>query len=169
MDWWESDSSINSLKITATPSQHFSGRNPFNKDDTLWASWVIAGNKYKIFFSGDSGYNTHFKTIGEKHGPFDLTLLENGQYNKNWIRVHMLPEQALQAHLELKGKILMPIHWGAFNLSIHDWTEPVERLLKAAEKNNVKTLTPMIGDTWKYGDELPAEKWWLKHLKKERK
>ncbi len=165
LDWWRETVTAKGLRIAAAPAQHFSGRKFFNGNDTLWASWVIIGRKHRVFFSGDSGYNPSFKKIGEKYGPFDVTLMENGQYNKNWERVHMLPEQTLQAHLDVRGKILIPIHWGAYNLSIHDWTEPVERILKAAAKNRVTVATPRIGQTWKYGDAVPVARWWPDILK----
>jgi len=160
LDWWQQTTTAKGLRIAAAPAQHFSGRNPFSRNDTLWASWAIMGTKHRVFFSGDSGYNPAFKEIGFEYGPFDVTLMENGQYNKSWERVHMLPEQSLQAHIDVQGKVMLPIHWGAYNLSIHDWTEPVERLLKAAAKSKVVVATPRIGHTWKYGEAVPVARWW---------
>ncbi len=168
LDWWQQTTTAKGLKVAAAPAQHFSGRNPFNRNDTLWASWAIMGKKHRVFFSGDGGYTPAFKEIGFEYGPFDVTLMENGQYNKAWQRVHMLPEQSLQAHIDVRGKVMIPVHWGAYNLSIHDWTEPVERLLKAAAGTKVRVATPRIGETWTYGDALPAVKWWLDISKKKR-
>lgn len=168
LDWWYETELPGGLTIAATPSQHFSGRGLFNRDSTLWASWAIIGKKRRVFFSGDSGYTEEFKEIGKKYGPFDITLMENGQYNEQWQDVHMLPEESLQAHIDLKGKVMLPIHWGAYNLSVHDWYEPVERLQKAAINKNVVIATPRIGGSVVYGKSIPVAKWW-KGLKGEKK
>ncbi|MCP4137578.1 MAG: hypothetical protein GY754_41810 [bacterium] len=168
LDWWQETKTIKGLKIAATPSEHFSGRGLFDTYETLWASWVIKGNKHRVFYSGDSAYTPAFKKIGQKYGPFDITLMENGQYNERWEHVHMLPEQSLQAHLDLRGKVMIPVHWGAYNLSFHDWFEPVERLLKAAEKHPVTIATPRIGETVVYDKYIPTAYWWLNQGKKEK-
>lgn len=165
LDWWE-EASFEGLKLACTPSQHFSGRGLADRDQTLWCSWVIEGKAGKVFFSGDSGYFGGFKKIGEKYGPFDLTLLECGQYNLLWTEIHMLPEQTLQAHLDLKGEILIPIHWGAFQLSLHDWYEPVERLTAAAAKYSaVELATPIIGQSFKLNTTPPQKRWWKSYIK----
>ncbi len=162
MNWWDEKVLPGGLKIAATPSQHFSGRSLFNRNRTLWASWVIEGSKRKIFFSGDSGYTSEFRKIGNKYGPFDMTLIENGQYNEQWQNVHMLPEESLQCHIDLKGRVMIPVHWAAYNLSVHDWFEPVERLLKAGAHNpkSVKISTPAIGEKVVYGKNIPSARWW---------
>jgi L-ascorbate metabolism protein UlaG (beta-lactamase superfamily) len=122
---------------------------------------VIKGKKNKIFFSGDSGYDDHFKRIGEKYGPFDISLLECGQYNKDWIHYHMMPEQTAQAAADLNSKLFIPIHWGAFTLAHHDWFDPVERAVKKADELGQQVATPMIGETVILGDpDFPKEKWW---------
>ena len=113
-----------------------------------------------MFFSGDSGYFAGFKEIGERFGPFDLTFLESGAYNENWLDVHMLPEQTVQAHLDLRGKVLQPIHWGKFDLALHDWAEPIERLSAAAAENGVHLTTPAIGQVYVLLDPLPKTAWW---------
>ncbi|MGD8293238.1 MAG: MBL fold metallo-hydrolase, partial [Desulfobacterales bacterium] len=114
LDWWQEYRLDQNLMIAATPAQHFSGRGIFDRNETLWASWVIQTPFHKVFFSGDSGYFGGFKQIGEKYGPFDMTFIECGAYGKGWPKVHMFPEQTVQAHLDLKGNVLHPIHWGTF-------------------------------------------------------
>lgn len=160
LDWWQETRIRNTITITAAPAQHFSGRSPFKSNDTLWASWSIAGAKYKVFYSGDSGYNSHFKEIGKRLGPFDLAMMEDGQYNQSWERVHMMPEQTVQAFQDVRGKVLMPVHWGAFTLSVHTWDDPAERAVKAAESKNLAIVTPRIGQTWNFDSERPVERWW---------
>lgn len=144
LDWWNKIE-FNGLQLVCTSSQHFSGRN-FKRNQTLWCSWVIKGKSEKLFFSGDSGYFEGFKEIGERFGPFDLCMLECGQYNELWKEIHMLPEQTVQANIDLKGKMLMPIHWGAFSLSLHKWNEPVERLTKYAQ---IKKCTSIHTYDWR--------------------
>lgn len=158
LNWWES-SKFDNISFTATPSQHFSGRGLTNRNSTLWCSWVIKSDKYNLFFSGDSGYHKEFKEIGEKYGPFDLTLMECGQYNEAWSQIHMMPEETVQAHIDVKGKILMPIHWGAFKLSIHPWYEPIERAMKAADKERIAVISPKIGEVLDMTDPKNIE-WW---------
>jgi len=159
LDWWE-EANLGEITFISTPSRHFSGRGLFNKDSTLWCSWVIKDENTNIFFSGDSGYNKSFKDIGDKFGPFDLTFLECGQYNKAWSQIHMMPEETVQAHMDLRGGLLMPIHWGAFKLSGHPWQEPVERLLKKANSLDVLVTTPKIGETVILHKSVPTLKWW---------
>jgi len=145
LDWWDKTEWSDSLQFIATPSRHFSGRKGIDKDNTLWCSWVIKSGNSNVYYSGDSGYGDHFKQIGEKFGPFDLTMMECGQYNEGWPYIHMMPEQSVQAHVDLKGKTMVPIHWGKFNLSLHKWTEPLERAKKQAETLSVELLTPIPG------------------------
>ena len=134
LNWWDSKQ-IDGFKFICTPAQHFSGRKFNNSKQTLWSSWVIKTYSLNIYFSGDSGYDTHFKEIGEKFGPFDISLLECGQYNKLWPDVHMFPKETVKAGIDLKSKIIMPIHWGAFKLAMHSWNEPaIEVYNEAKEK-----------------------------------
>lgn len=160
LNWWE-ETQFEGLTFISTPSRHFSGRGLSNRDSTLWSSWIIRNEETSIFFSGDGGYSKAFKEIGDKFGPFDLTLLECGQYNEAWSDIHMMPEETAKAHLDLKGKLLMPIHWGAFKLSIHPWNEPVERLLKEADSLNINVTTPKIGETLILNKSEPTSKWWI--------
>jgi L-ascorbate metabolism protein UlaG (beta-lactamase superfamily) len=158
MDWWQ-ESEYNGLKFALTPARHFSGRG-LRRNLTLWGSWVIMNGEERLFFSGDSGYFDGFKEIGEKYGPFDITMLESGAYNTAWADVHMMPEETVQAHIDLRGKTLLPIHWAKFNLSIHSWTEPIERLLAAAQKNNVQVVTPVQGDGFAISKAPKPNFWW---------
>ena len=161
LDWWE-ETPLGDLRIVATPSQHFSGRTLKDRAKTLWAGWVIQSKSVKVFFGGDSGYFSGFKKIGETYGPFDLTLTDSAQYNSQWPIVHMTPEQSVQAHKDLKGKVHMPIHWSGFTLSLHPWNEPPERALVAAEKEKVNMITPIIGQRFDVINDRPREKWWRK-------
>ena len=160
LDWWQEYQFDENLMIAATPAQHFSGRGLTDRNQTLWASWVVRTPFHKIFFSGDSGYFEGFKQIGETYGPFDMTFMECGAYNASWSQVHMFPEQTVQAHLDLGGKVLHPIHWGTFNLALHPWYEPMERLVAAAAAAHVEVATPIVGDTTIFGTRIPNSKWW---------
>ncbi|WP_397355711.1 MBL fold metallo-hydrolase [Paenibacillus sp. N3.4] len=159
-DWWD-EFVFEGLTMACTPANHFSGRSLTDRGATLWCSWVIKGNYSSIFFSGDSGYASHFKKIGDQYGPFDLTLMECGQYDIRWADIHMIPEETVQAHLDVKGKLLIPIHWGAFTLAMHDWRDPVERAIKAAEAKQVQIATPKIGQTVSvHASQYPRSAWW---------
>lgn len=161
MDWWQKWQFDSALTIVFTPTQHFSGRGLTDRNETLWGSFVVIGPHHKIFYGGDSGYFDGFKVIGQQFGPFDITFLECGAYNaQDWPDIHMLPEQTIQAHLDLRGKILHPIHWGTFNLGLHAWDEPMKRAIKAAAKNNVRLATPIVGQSVIYPDQIPADHWW---------
>ncbi|WP_374949985.1 MBL fold metallo-hydrolase [Mucilaginibacter sp.] len=144
VDWGDSVM-IGDCNITATPSRHFSGRGIFNRNETLWASFVIKGPQHNIFYGADSGWFPGFADIGEAFGPFDLTMLEIGAYGSNWPDIHMGPDNASNAHLALKGKIMMPIHWGTFNLALHAWYEPAERLVEFGKQKNIELFLPEPG------------------------
>jgi len=159
LDWWEGKSH-NSLKLIATPSRHFSGRSFMDRNKTLWASWVILGTEDRVFFSGDSGYFPGFKEIGHKYGPFDVTMLESGAYNKAWADIHMMPEETVKAHQDLQGKVLLPIHWGKFNLALHPWEEPVQRLIKRARELSIDVTTPQLGESFSPNQDHPQTHWW---------
>ena len=164
LDWTQSVA-VGSLRITATPSQHFSGRSLFDRNRTLWASWVIDSRPAglaprKLFFSGDSGYFPGFRRIGEQHGPFDLTLVETGAWNDMWPGMHMTPEESVQAHLDLRGQVMMPVHNGTFELAFHPWAEPFERVSRAAKQQGVRLATPVMGQVMSLGGEVPQPIWW---------
>lgn len=159
-NWWD-EAEFMDLKFTCVPARHFSGRSLNNRFSTLWAGWVITSNDKKIYFSGDSGYGPHFKEIGDRLGPFDFAMLECGQYNERWKQIHMLPEETAQAALDVKAKVMMPIHWGAFRLAFHSWDDPVVRVTKKAEELGVKVATPQIGERIEVGERnYPDTKWW---------
>ncbi len=160
--WWETVK-MGDFSFVCTPAQHFSGRGLSDRGATLWASWVIKSSLHSIFFSGDSGYGTHFKEIGDKYGPFDIALMECGQYNENWPEIHMMPEETVQAAIDIKSLVAMPIHWGAFTLALHSWTDPVERMRQKANALNLPITTPKIGEQFIIGNRdegYPIEKWW---------
>lgn len=160
-DWWQ-NSEIGKLNFISTPAQHFSGRGLSDRAKTLWSSWVIKSKTVSIFFSGDSGYGDHFAEIGDKYGPFDLAMLESGQYNTIWPQVHMFPEEAVRAGLDLKAKKIMPIHWGAFKLSNHTWKDPINRFLKTANEFHVTVVVPAIGEPFSIRDSTEINsQWWI--------
>ncbi|MFH1321659.1 MAG: MBL fold metallo-hydrolase [Bacteroidota bacterium] len=160
LDWWEA-STLEGIELVCTPTRHFSGRRLTNRFATQWCSWVIKGNEQNVYYSGDSGYFPGFKEIGAKYGPFDLTFIECGAYNERWSGIHMFPEQTVQAHMDVQGKVLIPIHWAKFNLSLHPWKEPVQRATIDAQKNAVTLITPQIGEVFNL--DTPAGSWW-EHL-----
>ena len=168
LDWWQSVT-LEGIEFVATPAQHFSGRGLFDRDETLWASWVINSSQRKVFFSGDSGYFPGFKQIGERYGPFDVTMIETGAYNDLWSDIHMNPEQSVQAHVDLKGQFMLPIHNSTFDLALHDWFEPLERALSASIKHNTQMLSPIFGQSVNFDDlttNNPRQyqrSWWLKN------
>ena len=164
LDWWDSYDFDDKLTITSTPSQHFSGRGLLDRDKTLWTSYVIATLDPNVYFSGDSGYFDGFKTIGEKYGPFDIAFMECGAYNLEWADVHMFPEETVQASLDLKAHFVWPIHWGTFNLALHDWFDPMKRVTQAAEAQGVRLLTPIFGQVVEYPGRMQTEKWWAPYL-----
>lgn len=159
LDWWE-DVVVDGVTITAVPSQHFSGRSLTDNQKTLWAAWIIKNKDANVFFGGDSGYFPGFKSIGDTFGPFDITLLDSGQYHDYWSEAHMTPEESVVAHNDLQGNMYMPIHWSAFTLALHDWTDPVERALEATKKHEIEMVTPMIGERFNILTERPNKKWW---------
>ncbi|QPF75581.1 hydrolase [Roseateles sp. DAIF2] len=158
-DWWQG-LQIGVLRLVATPAQHFSGRSLSDRNRTLWASWVLMTPEVRLFFSGDSGYFDGFKAIGERFGPFDLTMVETGAYNEDWPDVHMQPEESLQAHLDLGGRRLLPIHNGTFDLALHGWTEPFERIEALAAARDVALSTPRMGERLDLRAPLPGSAWW---------
>lgn len=166
LDWWQGYRFAD-IELIATPSQHFSGRGLSDKDKTLWASWVIRSEQQKLFFSGDSGYFSGFVEIGRRYGPFDLTMIETGAYNELWSEIHMHaqesvhPQESVQAHVDLQGRVMIPVHNGTFDLALHDWNEPMQLVSAAAEKAGVTLLQPQFGE--KVSLEKPetlSVSWW---------
>lgn len=159
-DWYEIAELGDGFAVHTAPARHFSGRG-FKRNGTLWSSFVLSAPGYKIYIGGDSGFDGHFKKMGALHGPFDLAILENGQYDKNWKYIHMMPEEVVQAAQDLGAKKLMAVHWGKFTLANHDWNEPITRVAKASTQKNVPLLTPMIGEAVNLKDSLHNfQPWW---------
>ncbi|WP_200947066.1 MBL fold metallo-hydrolase [Lysobacter sp. Root494] len=164
-DWWQG-TSIDGVQFTATPAQHFSGRGLFDGNRTLWASWTIIDAAHdnaaelRVFFSGDTGYFDGFKEIGRRFGPFDVTLMETGAYDPQWPYVHMQPEQTVQAHQDLRGRWLLPVHNGTFDLALHGWTEPFERVSALSAQRGIALATPRMGERLDLSAPRAATPWW---------
>lgn len=160
MDWWERKEITPGTSLTATPARHFSGRGLLRRDSSLWSSFVYENHGRKIYIGGDSGYGPHFKEIGEKYGPFDIAILESGQYNAQWPNIHMNPEEAVQAGADLGAKVIMPVHWGKFALAFHPWNEPPARAVKAAAEKGMRITLPRIGEQVILDVSYPDAHWW---------
>ncbi len=158
LDWWE-EALTPDIKITLTPTRHFSGRGARDRARSLWGGWVIASEQDRIYFSGDSGYGDHFKEVGNRLGPFDLGLMECGQYNDKWRQIHMTPEESVQAALDAGVQKAIPVHWAGFALALHTWTDPATRFNKEAQAKDLSVLFPRIGSIFNrdLDDDLP---WW---------
>ena len=160
--WGESAALAPDFTLTATPARHFSGRRfGLDQDATLWTSWVLRGSRHRVFFGGDSGpFAAAFRQVGEEHGPFDLTLLEIGAADPDWADIHMGPLGAIEAHQLLRGRVLLPLHWGTFNLAYHAWTAPAEEVVQAAAAAGVLLLLPRPGERVEVGDAPQVSYWW---------
>lgn len=163
LDWWEEAMFSDKLTLVATPSRHFSGRGLTDRNATLWASWSLIGGSRRVFFSGDSGYFPGFKEIGDRYGPFDFVMMECGAYNELWADIHLMPEQSAQAFRDLRGRVLMPIHWGKFNLALHPWKEPVQRLHAAMKGDQRIIAQPRVGQVFYIDRDIPTAKWWAEY------
>ncbi|MFC4507490.1 MULTISPECIES: MBL fold metallo-hydrolase [Streptomyces] len=163
LDWHEA-TEVGGLTLTATPARHFCGRGLRNTQHTLWASWVVAGEEHRIYHSGDTGYFEGFKDIGAEHGPFDTAMIQIGAYSDFWPDIHMTPEEGVRAHLDLQGGdpagVLLPIHWGTFNLATHAWADPGEWTKDAAEDVAQAVALPRPGEPFEPGGVLPTDAWW---------
>jgi len=160
-DWGENLEIKKDIQLFVEPARHFSGRG-LTRNKTLWVSYVLQTPSMKIYLGGDSGYDSHFAEIGNKHGPFDLVILENGQYNKSWPYIHMTPDQVLKAAKDLKAKQIFPVHSGKFSLSNHPWNEPLKMLTELNKNSNFSLVTPKIGEVVDIADTNQSfEQWWL--------
>jgi L-ascorbate metabolism protein UlaG (beta-lactamase superfamily) len=158
-DWWN-DAMLEDIQITFTPTRHFSGRGLTDRAKCLWGGWAFRTEKESIWFSGDSGYGQHFKTIGERLGPFDFAFMECGQYNDDWRPIHMFPDESVQAALDAQVKKAMPVHWSGFALSYqHKWAEPADEFVKFSKEKSLDYLLPPLGKLFTYSDIIQDE-WW---------
>jgi len=163
MDWWQA-TDLNGIKLTLTPARHFSGRRLGNNNSTLWGGWMVEAPEQRVYFSGDSGYGPHFKQIGKRFGPIDIALVEAGQYNTRWQAIHMLPNESVQAAKDLNAGIMMPVHWGAFTLSLHPWAEPAEQTTLLAQQQGQAIVIPRIGELMQLLNEpIAREAWWQQY------
>lgn len=159
---WDQSARVDDLTLICLPARHFSGRFA-NRNTTLWASWGLIGPSRRVYFGGDTGYTKSFAQIGADHGPFDLTLMPIGAYHTAWPDIHMNPEEAVRAHLDVTNSgsgLLVPIHWGTFRLAPHPWAEPVERLLVAADAAQVQVAIPEPGQRLDPATPLRFNPWW---------
>lgn len=163
LDWWK-QTHLGDLQLACVPARHDSGRSVFLNDrqSTLWCGWSIRGSSKSVFYSGDSGLHDGFREVGERLGPFDISLIEIGAYDALWSDHHMGPEQAVMAHRLVKAKVMLPVHWATFKLAPHSWTEPIERLLVAAKEASVAVTLPKPGQSFEPDSPLLAERWWPK-------
>ncbi len=160
MDWWE-QLNIKGVAIHCTPARHYSGRKSMD-NSTLWASWMIKGPSHSAYFSGDTGYAPHFKTIRERLGAPELALIKIGAYGDTWLDIHMNPEAAVQAHQDLGATTMLPVHWATFNLAYHDWAEPILRTVAASKAQGVQMVAPRVGEKFEFGRPFENTAWWLK-------
>ncbi len=156
---WDQTHEVAGLRLTCTEARHFSGRS-LGSNTTLWSSWVVAGERERVYFGGDSGWTPAFDDIGAAHGPFGLTVLPIGAYDARWRDVHMDPDEALRAHAQLRGDTLLPIHWATFDLAFHEWSDPAEWVARAAAEAGVRLALPTPGGRFVVGEDLPTEPWW---------
>ncbi len=159
INWGEHNQVQPSLTISAHPTRHFSGRG-ISRYKTLWSSFVLEWEEYRIYVGGDSGYSSEFKRLGNQYGPFDIVFLECGQYGKYWPQIHMTPEETVQAAMDMKAKVLFPVHWGKFVLSTHPWNESIKRVTAEATKKDQKYVSPRIGEAYILGESFKQKDWW---------
>jgi L-ascorbate metabolism protein UlaG (beta-lactamase superfamily) len=161
MEWWQRRT-LGGVEFVCTPTRHYSGRGLSDRSATLWSSWSVLGPRHRIYYSGDTGYSTHFAEIGSRLGPFDIAFVKIGAYGPGaaWLDIHMSPEQAVRAHREIGAKRMFPVHWSTFNLAYHDWDEPIRRAAAEARRTGVALVTPHLGE-WVDGDrEFVSTPWW---------
>jgi L-ascorbate metabolism protein UlaG (beta-lactamase superfamily) len=159
LDWWQSARHGN-IEVVATPARHASGRLSPNSDHTLWAGFAVIGDQHRAWYSGDTSYHNDLHNIGTRFGPFDVTLIEAGQYDAAWADNHLGPELAVQAHIQVRGRTMIPVHWALLKLAQHTWTEPVERVLVAARCHDVEVLAPRPGESIEPTQHPVLPQWW---------
>ncbi|GAA1820023.1 MBL fold metallo-hydrolase [Planosporangium flavigriseum] len=156
---WDETADVAGLRLTSTAARHFSGRG-LTRNNTLWTSWVVAGPTRRVFYSGDSGYFDGYAAVGAAHGPFDVALIQIGAYGDAWPDIHMTPEEGVTAHLDVRADLLIPLHWGTFNLAFHDWSEPADRVWQEAKARGVRLAVPRPGERVDVDDPPPVDGWW---------
>jgi L-ascorbate metabolism protein UlaG (beta-lactamase superfamily) len=159
LDWWET-TPVGALTVHAVPARHATGRHLFDRDAKLWAGYALVGAKHRVWYSGDTGLFPDLQKIGARLGPFDVTLIESGQYHQGWPDWHLGPEQAVTAHRLVRGKVMVPVHWGLLQLAYHGWTEPIERTVASAAAQGVQLVAPRPGELVEPLDGKPVERWW---------
>ncbi|HKK20513.1 MAG TPA: MBL fold metallo-hydrolase [candidate division Zixibacteria bacterium] len=159
LDWWESVR-VGNVELVCTPARHSSGRSLLRNNKTLWCSWTVLGLQHRLYHAGDTGPTKSFDDIGERYGPFDLTLLPIGGYSDDWPDIHLTPEQAVDAERALRGKLLLPVHWGTLDVAFHSWDEPIRRLEKAATTKQVAIVTSRLGEVVDIDRATPTDPWW---------
>ncbi|MDJ0762899.1 MAG: MBL fold metallo-hydrolase [Myxococcota bacterium] len=161
LDWWD-EIKVKAVTVTATPARHFSGRSLVmaDRDETLWAGFAVVGPEHRVYYTGDTGMFPGFREIGNRLGPFDVVMAETGAYNQLWADMHLGPEQAVQAVKDAQGKLMIPVHWGTFDLALHAWTEPAERVIVAAAEQAVPLAIPRPGESVEPSKPLPLLRWW---------
>ena len=156
---WDESTEIAGIRLTAAPAKHFSGR-ALTRNNTLWVSWVVAGSEHRLFYTGDSGYCHGYEAIGAEHGPFDATLVQVGAYNDAWPDVHMTPEEGVTAHREVRGEVMIPVHWCTFKLALHAWGEPVDRAWAEAKATGATIAVPRPGERIDIAAPPLVDAWW---------
>ena len=161
MEWWQRKA-LGGVEFVCTPTRHYSGRGLGDRSATLWSSWSVLGPQHRFVYSGDTGYGTHFEEIGSRLGPFDVAFVKIGAYGPgaSWLDIHMSPEQAVQAHRDLRARRMFPVHWSTFNLAYHDWDEPIRRTLAEARRTGVELVTPRLGEWVDADREFASTPWW---------
>jgi len=161
MEWWQRKT-LGGVEVVCTPTRHYSGRGLGDRSTTLWSSWSVLGPRHRFFYSGDTGYGTHFQEIGSRLGPFDLAFVKIGAYGpgQSWIDIHMAPEQSVQAHRDVRAKRMFPVHWSTFNLAYHDWDEPIRRTVAEARRTGVELVTPRLGEWVNADGGFASTPWW---------
>ncbi len=160
-DWGQSQE-VNGVQIISTEARHYSGRGLMNQRETFWSSWTLIGPEHRVYYSGDTGYSGHFERLAQEYGPFDLSIIKIGAYGPGaaWTDVHMSAEDAVQAHVDLGAKEMLPVHWSTFNLGFHAWNEPIILALAAAKEKNARMHTPRIGELVEAGSDFQSMVWW---------
>ena len=161
MEWWQRKT-LGGVEFICTPTRHYSGRGLADRSATLWSSWSVLGPRHRFFYSGDTGYGTHFQDIGARLGPFDLAFVKIGAYGPgpSWVDIHMPPEQSVQAHQDVRARRMFPVHWSTFNLAYHDWDEPIRRTVAEARRAGVELVTPRLSEWVDADRDFASTPWW---------